>query len=102
MAIANCVLRRTRASEFDIGDEDLASSVDGEMSEVRVGSIVVTDGNAQHRFSLSAVPTTTTATSSPLPITTLDQQPIRPEDFDITKRIEIVRDKQHKTQTLSY
>lgn len=92
MAIANCLLRRAPPRErlqdgVLVQEDDVPSSADGEMSEVRVGSVVVvTEGSHQHRFSFPA----TTPTSSTVEHPQQPQQTNQSDDFNISERIEIV------------
>uniref|UniRef100_A0A914H0D6 Amino acid transporter transmembrane domain-containing protein n=1 Tax=Globodera rostochiensis TaxID=31243 RepID=A0A914H0D6_GLORO len=95
MAIANCVLRKAPPREqlhegSIVVEEDVPSSADGEMSEVRVGSVVVvTDGATQHRFSFpSAVPGSDQQQLAHQFIADRHQQPIN-SDYDISMRVEI-------------
>uniref|UniRef100_A0A183C4B4 Aa_trans domain-containing protein n=1 Tax=Globodera pallida TaxID=36090 RepID=A0A183C4B4_GLOPA len=95
MAIANCVLRKAPPREqlhegSIVVEEDVPSSADGEMSEVRVGSVVVvTDGATQHRFSFpSAMPGSDQQQLAHQFIADRHQQPIN-SDYDISMRVEI-------------
>ncbi|KAL3092370.1 hypothetical protein niasHS_007579 [Heterodera schachtii] len=93
MAIANCVLRRAPPREqlqegAFVVEDDVPSSADGEMSEVRVGSVVVdADGSTEQRFSFPANP----AGASAYIQSQNERRGQTPteSDFEIERRIEI-------------